>query len=256
MGTALVTGASAGLGEEFAWQLARAGHDLVVVSRDEARLSALAEELRAQCGARVEVLRADLSDRDDVARVAARIDADDAPVGLLVNNAGFGLGKRFRESELEEQDRALEVMVRAVMALSHAAARAMVRRGRGAILNVSSMAALFAYGSYSAHKAWVETFTEALANDLTGTGVTATCVRPGLVRTEFQQRAGMELRAPDWAWLEPEAVVSTALAAVRRGQVIVTPSARYIAALSAVKLLPRSLVRRTSRARVRRDDPQ
>src|SRR5690606_40084718 len=128
----------------------------------------------AAAGVRAEVLVADLADRADVDRVAERLRDHERPVGLLVNNAGHGIGQRFVGGDLAGQEQALDVMVRAVMVLSHPAAGAMVERGRGAILSVSSVAALTAMGPYAAHKAWVRTFTEGLAVELDGTGVTAT----------------------------------------------------------------------------------
>jgi short-subunit dehydrogenase len=244
MGTALITGASAGLGLEFAWQLATAKHDVVLVARDADRLERLASQLRAAAGVHVEVLPADLTVRADVERVAQRLRAGERPVGLLVNNAGLGLNQRFVGGDLEVEERALEVMVRSVLVLSHAAAGAMVERGRGAILNVASIAALLASGTYSAHKAWVRTFTEGLAVDLKGTGVTATVLNPGFVRTEFHERAGLDMTAlPDIVWLSADAVVAIALADVRRGAVISTPSLRYQAAAGVARLLPRSAVR-------------
>ena len=138
MATALITGATAGLGLEFAWQLATAKHDVVLVARNEERLTRLAAQLEAAAGIRAEVLVADLSVRADVERVAERLRATERPVGLLVNNAGLGLNQRFVGGDLADEETALAVMVRAVMVLSHAAAGAMVARGRGAILNVAS----------------------------------------------------------------------------------------------------------------------
>src|SRR5690606_28262611 len=181
MATALITGASAGLGLEFAWQLATARHDVVLVARNAERLERLATQLRAAAGVRAEVLPADLAVREDVERVAERLRATERPVSLLVNNAGIGSNSRFLAADVAEEERALALMVRAVMVLSHAAATAMVERGRGAILNVSSIAALMASGPYSAHKAWVRTFTEGLAVELRDTGVTATVLQPGFV---------------------------------------------------------------------------
>ncbi|HZL01945.1 MAG TPA: SDR family NAD(P)-dependent oxidoreductase [Cellulomonas sp.] len=244
MGTALITGASAGLGLEFAWQLATAKHDVVLVARGADRLEHLASQLRAAAGVHVEVLPADLTVRADVERVAERLRATEHPVGLLVNNAGLGLNQRFVGGDLDVEEQALAVMVHAVLVLSHAAAGAMVERGRGAILNVSSIAALLASGTYSAHKAWVRTFTEGLAVELKGTGVTATVVNPGFVHTEFHERAGIDMTAlPDIAWLDADAVVAIALADVRRGAVLSTPSLRYQAAAGVARLLPRSAVR-------------
>ena len=246
MATALVTGASAGLGLEFAWQLATARHDVVLVARDSERLERLANQLRAAAGVRADVLPADLSDRAQVERVADRLRATERPVGLLVNNAGFGLGQPFVGGDLSAHERGLAVMVGAVMVLSHAAAGAMVERGRGAILNVSSIAALTAMGTYSADKAWVRVFTEALAVELRGTGVTATALCPGLVHTEFHERAGLTRPVPELAWLNADSVVSAALADVRRGAVISTPSLRYGIVSEVVRMLPRAAVRALS----------
>ena len=249
MATALITGASAGLGLEFAWQLATARHDVVLVARDAERLERLAGQLRAAAGVRADVLPADLSDRAQVERVADRLRATERPVGLLVNNAGFGLGQPFVGGDLAAHERGLDVMVRAVMVLSHAAAGAMVERGRGAILNVSSIAALTAMGTYSADKAWVRVFTEALAVELRGTGVTATALCPGLVHTEFHERAGLTRPVPELAWLNADTVVSAALADVRRGAVISTPSLRYGVVSEVVRMLPRAAVRALSSER-------
>ncbi|MBF0686553.1 MAG: SDR family NAD(P)-dependent oxidoreductase [Cellulomonas sp.] len=244
MGTALVTGASAGLGLEFAWQLATARHDVVLVARDEGRLTRLAAQLEAAAGIRAEVLAADLTDRADVERVAARLRDDERPVGLLVNNAGMGLNQPFVDGDIAAEERALELMVRTVMVLSHAAAGAMKQRGRGAILNVGSVAGLVASGTYSAHKAWVRVFTEALAVELKGTGVTATVVAPGFTHTEFHERGRIDTaHYPAVAWLDAEDVVAGALADVRRGVVLSTPSLRYKAVSTLLRLAPRSAVR-------------
>ncbi|HEY0186627.1 MAG TPA: SDR family NAD(P)-dependent oxidoreductase [Cellulomonas sp.] len=254
MGTALITGASSGLGLEFAWQLATARHDVVLVARDGERLDRLAAQLRAAAGVHAEVLTADLTDRGDLERVADRLRAAERPVGLLVNNAGLGLGQPFVGGDLAREEAALDLMVRAVLVLSHAAAGAMVERGRGAVLNVASVAALMASGTYSAHKAWVRTFTEGLAVELRGTGVTATALNPGLTHTEFHERAGLaaEQAMPEVVWLGADRVVATALADVRRGAVLSTPSLRYRAASGVLRLLPRSAVR--GFGALRRDD--
>lgn len=251
MGTALVTGATAGLGLEFAWQLATARHDLVVVARDADRLERVAAQVRAAAGVKVEVLPADLSVPDDVARVARRLavsgddeDDDRRPVGLLVNNAGFPTAQPFVTGDLEVELRAVDVMVRAVVRLTHAAAGQMTARRRGAILNVASIAALTANGTYAAAKAYVRTFTEGLAVELRGTGVTATVLCPGFVRTEFHDRAELEMDyVPDTGWLDAASVVSEALADVRRGVVISTPSVRYKAAAALLRMAPRTAVR-------------
>ena len=244
MGTALITGASAGLGEEFAWQLATVRHNLVLVSRDEERLEQVASKIRSAAGVRVEVLAADLSKERELNRVVARVRAPAQPVGLLVNNAGFGLRESFLDSSMKDLVAMEKVMIHAVMVLSHTAARAMVDRGRGAILNVSSVAAHLASGIYSADKAWVKTFTEGLAVELKGTGVTATALLPGLTRTEFHARAGLDyLSYPSIAWLSAADVVSRALSDVRRGAVLSTPSLRYGLIGQVARLLPRFIIR-------------
>ncbi|WP_028050470.1 SDR family oxidoreductase [Cellulomonas sp. URHD0024] len=250
MGTALITGASAGLGLEFAWQLATAKHDVVLVARDEERLRRLAGQLEAAAGVRAEVLVADLTVRADVERVAERLRSDEQPVGLLVNNAGLGLNQRFVGGDLAREEAALAVMVSAVLVLSHAAAGAMTARGRGAILNIASVAALLASGTYSAHKAWVRSFTEGLAVELEGTGVTATALCPGFVHTEFHERGAIDVSAyPEIAWLNAEDVVAKGLSDVRRGVVISTPSVRYRAASAAARMSPRFVIRRFGRYR-------
>ena len=243
MGTALVTGASSGIGLEFAWQLATARHDLVLVARNTERLEELATQLRAAARVHVEVISADLADRDDVERVAARLRSPERPVGLLVNNAGYAVQAPFVTGDIAAQEDAVDVMVRAVMILSQAAAGPMIGRGRGAILNVSSVAALMASGTYSANKAWVRTFTEGLSVELAGTGVTATALCPGLTHTEFHERAGFGEAGPGLAWLTPERVVSKALSDVRRGVVLSTPSLRYQVASGLLRSMPRYLVR-------------
>lgn len=250
MGTALVTGASSGLGLEFAWQLATARHDVVLVARDAERLGRLAAQLHAAAGVHAEVLPADLTDRGDLDRVAARLRADQRPVGLLVNNAGLGLGQKFVDGALAKEEAALDLMVRAVLVLSHAATESMVPRGRGAILNVASVAALLTAGTYSAHKAWVRTFTEGLAVELRDTGVTATALCPGLVHTEFHERAEIAAQGyPELAWLSSDRVVQAALADVRRGAVLSTPSLRYRMWSGLLRAMPRSVIRRLNDGR-------
>ena len=169
MGTALVTGATAGIGLEFARTLAARGHDIVLVARDRTRLEQLADELRA-LRVQVEVLPADLADRSQLATVEARLSDRSRPVEILVNNAGFGVPKRFADADVEDEQAMLDVLVTAVMRLTHAAVPGMVARGTGAILNVSSVAGWITGGTYSAAKAWVTVFSESLSIELAGTG--------------------------------------------------------------------------------------
>jgi short-subunit dehydrogenase len=247
MGTALVTGASSGLGRAFSLELARRGHDLVLVARDQARLETLAAELTARHGCTVEVLPADLAVREQVEQVARRLADPQRPVDLLVNNAGFGNRRGFVGGDLTVEERALDVMVRAVMVLSHAAAGAMRERGHGAVLNVSSIASFAVLGTYSAIKSWVTVFSEALATELAGSGVTATAVCPGFVRTEFHDRAEMRTSAlPQAGWLDAGRVARDALDAVAAGRVVSVPSARYRTLAAALRVVPRPLLRRLS----------
>jgi short-subunit dehydrogenase len=239
MGTALVTGATAGIGAAFARRLAAEGHGLVLVARDESRLDEVAGSLRERHGVEVEVLAADLADREKLERVAGRLRDPSRPIDILVSNAGFGVNRPFLSGEVADEERMLDVMVRAVLVLSRAAAPGMVARGRGAIVTVSSVAGFIHAGTYCAAKAWATTFTASLAADLTGTGVTATALCPGFVRTEFHERAGMDLSyLPAWAWLDADRLVADCLADVRRGKAVSVPSLRYKLAVALVRHIP------------------
>jgi short-subunit dehydrogenase len=244
VGTALITGASSGLGEEYCWQLASARHNVVLVARSEGKLKNLAHRIEQSMGVRAEVIVADLATQEGRDRVIARLKQDEHPIGLLINNAGFGQGIPFRENSIENELEGLNVMVRAVMELTHAAVRAMFDRGQGAVLNVSSVASDTGMGTYSAHKAWVKAFSEGVAEELKGTGITVTAVMPGMVQTGFHEKTGIGPRdVPSISWVTPETVVSESLAAVRRGQVLVTPSIRYKVTSFATKHAPRWMVR-------------
>lgn len=244
MSTALVTGATAGIGREFAVQLAAQGEDLVVVARDTTRLEALAAELAAAHGVAVEVLSADLSDRDQLERVAERLRDEARPVDLLVNNAGYGLGSPFVDTDVADEERLLDVLVRAVLVLSHAAARSMTARGHGRIINVSSVAGYITSGTYSAAKSWVIVFSESLAGQLADRGVGVTALCPGFVRTEFHERAGIDKGERSGPfWLDATDLVRDALADSERGRVVSVPSPQYKALVAALRHLPRGLLR-------------
>lgn len=244
MSTALVTGATAGIGRQFAEQLAAKGVDLVLVARDEARLAAVAGELSGRHGVAVEVLPADLSDRVQLERVAERLRDTARPVDLLVNNAGYSLGSRFVDSPVEAEEQLLDVLVRAVLVLSHAAATTMVGRGRGQVINVSSVAGITASGTYAAAKSYVTTFTESLSGQLAGTGVQVMALLPGYVRTEFHERAGIDKGARSGPfWLDASDLVRQALADAERGRVVSIPSAQYKAVVALARHIPRALVR-------------
>jgi short-subunit dehydrogenase len=244
LGTALVTGATSGIGNAFARQLAAEGVGLVLVSRNAARLTEIAAGLRERHGRDVEVLPADLCDREQLERVAGRLREGSPPVDILVNNAGFGMAESFLHSPPAEEERMLDLLVRAVLVLTRAAVPGMIARRRGTIVTVSSVAGFMPGGTYSAAKAWATTFTASLAGQLSGTGVTATAFCPGLVRTEFQQRAGIDLSyMPRWAWLEADRVVEDCLADVRRGRAVSVPGLRYKATVFLMRHLPLSLLK-------------
>jgi short-subunit dehydrogenase len=243
--TALVTGPTAGIGKSFAHQLAAQGYDVVLVSRDRARLEAAAADLRATYGVQAEVLPADLTDRGDLAAVEARLADPGRPVDLLVNNAGFGLKKRFLDNTVEAEQAMLDVLVTAVMRLSHAALGPMSERGSGGVINVSSVASFLPRGSYSAAKAWVNSFSEWAAHEYRDRGVTVTCLCPGFTRTEFHQR--MEVgrgSAPDFLWLDADELVSTALEDFAKGKVFSIPGPQYKAIAAVARVVPAGVLTR------------
>jgi short-subunit dehydrogenase len=248
MSTALVTGATSGIGLSFAHQLAERGHDVVLVARDRARLENVSDDLRAKYRVSTEILVADLSDRAETGKVAERLADQARPVDLLVNNAGYSLKRRFLDNDIEAEEALFDVLGRAVLVLSHAAANAMRKRGHGAIVNVSSVAGQIASGPYSAVKSFVTVFTEGLATELAGTGVTATALLPGFTHTEFHQRAGVTMTSiPEFMWLDADTLVRDCLDDVAKGRVVSVPGAQYKAIVGALRVLPRGLVR--SRAR-------
>jgi uncharacterized protein len=245
MPTALVTGPTAGIGRSFARQLAAGGHDLVLVARDEGRLAELAEELRSAHGVDVEVLPADLTDRTSLAVVERRLADRDRPVDLLVNNAGFGLKARFLDNDIESEQAMLDVLVTAVLRLSHAALGAMAERGSGGIINVSSVAAFLPRGTYSAAKAWVNSFSEWAANEYRDRGVTVTALCPGFTRTEFHERMGVSRgSAPDFMWLDADELVATALRDFAKGRTFSIPSAQYKVITTLARVVPGGVLQR------------
>lgn len=245
---ALVTGASVGLGAAFVRALAAEGHDLVLVARGRDRLENLAADISTRYVVTCSVLPADLVTEAGCDAVVERLQATADPVQILVNNAGFGIYGRFRDNELATELRMLDLNVRAVLVLSHAAVQAMTARGGGDVVNVSSVGGFVPRGSgatYAASKAWVTAFTEALSQQLDGTGVRVCAVCPGYTHTEFHERAAADMSGvPQWMWLTAEQVVAEGLADLRAGKPVSVPTLRYKGLVAASKLLPRPLVRR------------
>ena len=242
--TALVTGASSGIGAAFARELAKRGSDLVVVARRTGRLEQLARELHAEYGIAVEVLAADLADPAGLARVEARATAG---VDLLVNNAGIGTSGRFADLSVDGEEREVKINVLAVVRLTAAALPGMLARRHGGILNVSSVAgfqALPGSATYSASKAFVTSFSESIAGETHGSGVHVTVVSPGFTRTTM---IGEGTSVPGFLLLEAENVARTALDTVERGGALVVPGAQWKLIATGTRYVPRSLLRLLTR---------
>lgn len=247
---ALVTGASAGIGDAFARQLAARAYNLVVVARDVARLDALAKELAAQHRTEVEVIGADLTDAAQLAAVEQRVGSLDAPVDLLVNNAGFGTVGPVAEGDRDAASRMIALNVDALVRLTHAALPAMVARDRGGVINVASLAAFQPtadMATYGATKAFVLSFSQAVHEELRGTKVTVSCLCPGFTRTEFQERAGAEAsNMPAFVWQSAEEVALAGLAGFDKGRAVVLPGLLNKATAGVVSVTPTSITRRVA----------
>lgn len=242
--TALVTGASSGIGDSFARLLAAGGSDLVVVARRSERLQRLAAALREEHRVRVEVLSADLAADAGRAAVAHRLTVGDPPVELLVNNAGVGSSGPFAEQVAGTLETQIAVNVVALTGLARAALPGMVARGHGGILNVSSMAG-FAPGPgaavYAATKAFVTSLSESLHAEVAGAGVHVTALCPGFTRTEFHHGGGVDVGyLPKLVWLESDDVARAGLSAVADGRPLAVPGAQYKLTAGAARLLPRA----------------
>ena len=244
----MITGPTSGIGQGFAFALAAQGHDLVLVSRDQVRLDALATQLERDFGVNATVITADLTDRADIQRIAEFVRRDE--IDVLVNNAGFGVKGGFLDTSWQQEQEMLDVLVTAVMQLTHAALPGMVERGRGYVFTISSVAGWITGGSYSAAKSWATVFTEGLAVELSGTGVHAVAVCPGFTHTEFHQRAGMQMDSvSEWMWLNVDDVVAQALRDARAGRVLSVAGQQYKALSALLRVLPRSIVRRATGVR-------
>ncbi len=240
---ALITGASAGIGAEFARQLAAAGHDLALTARRGQRLEQLAAELTERYDSNVHVIPADLAQTTGVEQIVEAVAASGRNVDLLVNNAGFAIAGHYHATEWDEQARFLQVMVTAVAELSHRLLPDMRSRGRGGIINVASLAGIVpgsaGHTLYAASKAFLISFSESLAMENIDCGVRVQALCPGFTYSEFHDVVGTRdivSRLPSWMWMNAEEVVAVSLAELARdgGRVMVVPGRtnRMIAALS------------------------
>lgn len=244
--TALVTGATAGIGNAFARELGVRGFDLVLVARNTARLRSVADELRRQYGTDSTVLTADLATADGIDRTAAAV--DEHGVDLLVNNAGASIGRFFGETSITDEDAQLDLMVRAPMHLMDAALASMPRRGGGRIINVSSVSAFMPRGTYSAHKAWITNLSQWMNVAYADQGIVTTALCSGFVRTEFHNRMGVDTDdIPGWMWLDADQVVREALADLDKHKAVSVPSLRYKVLGTLVRYAPPRLTVRAAK---------
>ena len=240
---ALVTGATAGIGESFTRLLAAKGFNLVLVARDEARLHERAAGLRENFGAESIVIVADLATEAGCAKVEDYIRANE--IEVLINNAGFGINKAFTMSDLAKEEEVLKVLVRTPMRLMHVALPAMKERNSGVVINVSSVASFIAGGAYSAAKAYLTVLSESLSTELSATNIKVSALCPGFTRTEFHQRGRMKMAGlPNFMWLNSDVLVAKAWKDAVSGKPVSIPGWQYKVLIGLISLLPRSIVRR------------
>lgn len=248
MTRALVTGPTAGIGNAFAHALAARGDDLVLVARDAQRLESIAEELRSRHGVEVDVVVADLTDPAGLAATEDALASTSRPVDLLVNNAGASLAGWFGTTDIADEDRQLDLLVRAPMHLMDVAIKSMTGRGRGQVVNVASVAAFTPRGAYSAHKAWLVNLSQWADWHYASSGVRVMALCPGFVRTEFHQRGEMDVSGvPRWMWLSSDRLVRDALRDLDKGRSVSIPSKRYKVLATLARHAPTSLVARAAK---------
>ena len=248
---AVVTGASSGIGAAFARVLAARGHDLVLVARNQSRLDELGRALSAEHSMQTEVVSADLETDDGIARVAERLADPARPVELLVNNAGFGTTGRFHELPVEQEEAEIRLNVVALVELTHAALGPMVGRGHGGVINVSSVGAYQPTplsATYCATKAFVSSFTNAIHEELRGSGVKAMVLAPGFTHTEFHLRAGVDNKeqTPGFMWQSADEVANIAMKAYDRGRAVCVPGALNAVAAAFSGSMPAGVSRRVA----------
>jgi len=241
--TALITGATSGIGESFSRLLADQGFNLILIARDITRLDERRRELNLKHPELlIETMRADLTVESDIRTVESRVAQG---IDVLVNNAGFGINKSFTKSSIESERELMAVLVESPMRLAHRAIPTMLQKSFGIIINVSSVASFIAGGSYSAAKSYLTVLSESLHSELQGTGVKVLALCPGFTRTEFHQRGRMRMSGlPKFLWLSADFVSEAAWRDVQRGKAISVPGWQYTMLMLMLRLLPRPLVRR------------
>ena len=240
---ALVTGATAGIGESFTRLLAAEGFDLVLIARDEARLHERAAGLKEKYGAESVVIVADLATEAGCAKVEDYIRTHE--IEVLINNAGFGINKAFTMSDLDKEEEVLKVLVRTPMRLMHVALPAMKERNSGIVINVSSVASFIAGGAYSASKAYLTVLSESLSTELSATNIKVSALCPGFTRTEFHQRGRMKMAGlPNFMWLNSDVLVAKSWKDAVAGKPVSIPGWQYKVLVGLISLVPRAIVRR------------
>jgi short-subunit dehydrogenase len=240
---ALVTGATAGIGESFTRLLASKGFNIALVARDEARLHERAAALRDKYGVQTFVLPADLATVAGCAAVEQYL--EEFEIEVLINNAGFGINKAFTASDLNAEQDLLDVLVRTPMRLMHVILPKMKARNSGTIINVSSVASFIAGGTYSASKSYLTVLSESLHTELLGTKVNVSALCPGFTRTEFHQRGRMKMKGlPDFMWLDSDQLVAASWSDAQAGKPISVPGWQYKLLVGLISFIPRRFVRK------------
>ena len=240
---ALVTGATAGIGESFTRLLAENNYNIVLVARDLPRMQERARELEAKFRVETHIIQADLS-TDAGCSVVEQYIANNQ-IDVLINNAGFGLNKAFTMSSLEAEQQMFDVLVRTPMRLMHVALPLMQQRDKGVVINVSSVAGFIAGGTYSAAKSYLTVLSESLHTELAGTNVKISALCPGFTRTEFHQRGRMSMKGlPSFMWLDSDKLVAKAWSDALKGEAVSIPGWQYQLLVFVIQTLPRSIIRK------------
>jgi short-subunit dehydrogenase len=239
---ALVTGATAGIGESFTRMLASKGFNIALVARDEARLHQRAGALREKYGVQTFVLPADLATDSGCAAVEEYL--KEFEIEVLINNAGFGINKAFTASALDAEQDLLDVLVRTPMRLMHVVLPQMKVRNSGTIINVSSIASFIAGGTYSASKSYLTVLSESLHTELRATNIKMSALCPGFTRTEFHERGRMKMKGlPEFMWLDSDQLVARSWSDAQSGKAVSVPGWQYKLLVGFISILPRRIVR-------------